>query len=112
MRDLLEKMRLLASVSFVETISAREETFEYSRIGSAIRRIVFRLLKKARPLRKEILFLYQFESRSDRLSRSMDYLSSIRNSHKGERVFVIANGPSLLYSDLDRITDEVAIASN
>ena len=108
----MKKIRLLASVSFVEPGNARNETFEYSRIGSAIRRIFFHFAKKARPLRKEIHFLYQFESRSDRLSRSMDYLSSIRNTHKGERVFVVANGPSLHYSDLDRITNEIAIASN
>lgn len=100
------------SASFVEPLDTSHETFEYSKIGSAIRRISLHIMKKVRPFRKEIYFIQQFESRGDRLSRSMDFLSGIRNIHKGERIFIIANGPSLEYSDLEKITNEVSIASN
>jgi len=100
------------SASFVEPLDTSHETFEYSKIGSAIRRISLHIMKRVRPFRKEIYFIQQFESRGDRLARSMDFLSTIRNIHKGERIFIIANGPSLDYRDLEKITNEVSIASN
>ena len=112
MKAFVEKIRLVVSAGFVEKVDAREETFEYSKAGTAIRRLFLHLIKRAKPFRKEIHFVYQFESRSERLSRSMDYLSSIRNIHHGERIFVVANGPSLRYSDLDLITREISIGSN
>lgn len=39
-------------------------------------------------------------------------LSSLRNRHKGERVFILGNGPSLNLTDVDRLCGEVTIASN
>lgn len=41
-----------------------------------------------------------------------DYWASMRNKYKGERGFVIGNGPSLTAGDLERLKDEVTIASN
>lgn len=55
------------------------------------------------------------ESRQNakRLSRSdLDYWASLKDIHKGERGFVIGNGPSLRMSDLDKLTNDVSIASN
>lgn len=43
---------------------------------------------------------------------SKSYFDSLRNIHQGKRGFVIGNGPSLKLPDLDRIKDEVTIASN
>jgi hypothetical protein len=40
------------------------------------------------------------------------YFKSLKNSFAGQRGFVICNGPSLQISDLDRLTNEVCIASN
>lgn len=39
-------------------------------------------------------------------------LSSLRNRHKGKRIFILANGPSLHGTDVDRLCNEVSIASN
>ena len=35
-----------------------------------------------------------------------------KNIHEGKRVFLIANGPSLAYTNLDLIKDELSIAMN
>lgn len=40
------------------------------------------------------------------------HLSSIKNSLHGNRGFVIGNGPSLQVADLDRLKNEITIASN
>ena len=39
-------------------------------------------------------------------------LAALRNRHRGQRCFVIGNGPSLLTGDLDRLKNEITIASN
>ncbi|GHS96350.1 hypothetical protein AGMMS50276_14600 [Synergistales bacterium] len=39
-------------------------------------------------------------------------LLQFKDKHKGERCFVIGNGPSLTSSDLDKIKDEVTFATN
>lgn len=39
-------------------------------------------------------------------------LKQLKNIHKGERCFVIGNGPSLTSSDLDLIKDEFSFAAN
>jgi len=39
-------------------------------------------------------------------------LFSLKNKYKGRRCFVIGNGPSLQISDLEKLKDEITIASN
>jgi hypothetical protein len=39
-------------------------------------------------------------------------LRSLGNRHKGRRIFILANGPSLNRTDVDRLCGEVSIASN
>lgn len=39
-------------------------------------------------------------------------LSSLKNRHKGERAFVIGNGPSLRTADLDLLDKEITLACN
>jgi len=39
-------------------------------------------------------------------------LLQFRGKHKGERCFIIGNGPSLLASDLDKLKDEITFATN
>lgn len=39
-------------------------------------------------------------------------LLRLRNSATGRRVFILGNGPSLLQTDVDRLTGEISIASN
>lgn len=46
------------------------------------------------------------------LLKSLPYLLSLKNIHKGRQGFVIGNGPSLRISDLDRLKSEITIASN
>lgn len=39
-------------------------------------------------------------------------LAALKDKHKGQRCFVIGNGPSLRISDLDRLQGEITFASN
>ncbi len=39
-------------------------------------------------------------------------LAALQGRHKGERCFIIGNGPSLLISDLDRLKNEITFAAN
>ncbi len=39
-------------------------------------------------------------------------LSALRNREVGKRIFILGNGPSLLKTDVDKLSDEVSIASN
>ncbi len=39
-------------------------------------------------------------------------LKALKNKHKGERCFIIGNGPSLRISDLDLLNDEITFAFN
>lgn len=43
---------------------------------------------------------------------SIRYLKSVKDSHMGERCFVLGNGPSLKASDLDKLIGEISFASN
>lgn len=47
-----------------------------------------------------------------RASLSKRYWKNLKDIHKGQRGFVIGNGPSLQMKDLDRLKEEVTIASN
>lgn len=47
-----------------------------------------------------------------RIQASLPYFRSIKNRYAGRRGFVIGNGPSLRLEDLERLHDEVTIASN
>jgi len=39
-------------------------------------------------------------------------LASLRNIEAGKRVFILGNGPSLNHTDVDKLCDEISIASN
>ena len=43
---------------------------------------------------------------------SEEYLKTVKNKYKGQRCFVIGNGPSLTPEDLDKLNDEITFASN
>lgn len=45
-------------------------------------------------------------------SEDSAFLKTLHNKHQGQRCFIIGNGPSLLPSDLDRLTNEITFASN
>jgi hypothetical protein len=51
--------------------------------------------------------LKQWEQRKEK-----QYFQNLRHKYAGRRGFVIGNGPSLNIADLDRLTDEITIASN
>lgn len=40
------------------------------------------------------------------------YMAGLKNSHKGERCFIIGNGPSLTSEDLTKLKDEFCFATN
>ena len=43
---------------------------------------------------------------------AQNYYKSLKNLHKGKRGFVIGNGPSLRIEDLNKLNNEITIASN
>lgn len=45
-------------------------------------------------------------------SEDSAFLKTLRNKHQGQRCFIVGNGPSLLPSDLDRLTNEMTFAAN
>lgn len=45
-------------------------------------------------------------------SADAEYLMSLKDAHKGERCFIVGNGPSLTTDDLDAIRGEWSFASN
>ena len=45
-------------------------------------------------------------------SADSEYIRSLKNAFKGQRCFIIGNGPSLTPSDLDKIKNEVSFAAN
>ncbi len=47
-----------------------------------------------------------------RVHRSRSYFDRIKNKHEGKKGFVIGNGPSLKMEDLDKLVNDVTIASN
>ena len=44
--------------------------------------------------------------------KSVKYLKSIKDKHKGERCFIVGNGPSLTAEDLEKLKSEITFASN
>ena len=54
----------------------------------------------------------QYSLCNERRRVSKSYFNSIKDIHKGQRGFVVGNGPSLKACDLTKIRGEVSIASN
>lgn len=67
-----------------------------------VRSIGFPVVNSIRYTRK---IFYQFTKDADRIRR-------LKDTHRGERCFIIGNGPSLLARDLDRLHDEFCFAAN
>lgn len=49
---------------------------------------------------------------SDRKKKSDDILESLHNKYKGQRCFILGNGPSLTPEDLNLLKNEITFASN
>ena len=58
------------------------------------------------------LAIYDKITHKRRIERNQQYWRNLKNIHKGRRGFVIGNGPSLKLGDLDRLQNEITIASN
>lgn len=58
--------------------------------------MTFRLLRK---------IFYQF-------SNDSNYIRGLKNRYKGQRCFIIGNGPSLRISDLNKISNEITFGTN
>ena len=72
-----------------------------------------RIIRNIKSPVKLIKKVYKSRQNAKRLSQSdLDYWASIKDIHKGKRGFVIGNGPSLRVSDLDKLANDVSIASN
>ena len=49
---------------------------------------------------------------SGKYSKSVKYLNSVKDIHKGERCFIVGNGPSLTPEDLEKLKGEITFSSN
>lgn len=58
------------------------------------------------------LAIFDRATNKSRIAVNQDYWRNLKDAHKGQRGFVIGNGPSLKMEDLDRLQDEITIASN
>lgn len=72
---------------------------------------------RSSPLVRAAMAPFVTASRKIQLSRfektpDAAFLRSLKNTHRGERCFVIGNGPSLTPGDLDRLKGEQCFASN
>ena len=45
-------------------------------------------------------------------SKKYEYIKSMKNTHVGERCFVVATGPSLTFEDLNALKDEFCFGMN
>jgi hypothetical protein len=65
-------------------------------------------------LASRIKFNVQKYMRISGLSKNSRFekLKSFKNVHKGERCFIVATGPSLKISDLDKLKDEITFSMN
>jgi hypothetical protein len=54
----------------------------------------------------------RLEQKYKKMNKSKQKLLELKDKHKGQRCFIIGTGPSLKISDLDKLKDEVTIASN
>ncbi len=61
---------------------------------------------------KSVVTLYKQNQKEIRLKRSTNFIRSLKNKYKGQRCFVIGNGPSLRTEDLERLNNEVTFASH
>ena len=57
-------------------------------------------------------YLERQAKRDPRYQASLDRLRGLRDKHKGQRCFIIGNGPSLKDTDLTLLRDEVTFGSN
>jgi hypothetical protein len=76
-----------------------------------------KIINKAKKLLREqrgLVFLALLDAfnRKRRVAASKPYWKDIKGIHSGRRGFVIGNGPSLLPEDLEKLKDEISIASN
>ena len=79
------------------------------RIKNRLRNIKFIYLNyvKLQNLKFSIISYIQYRN-----SYSVNSLKKYKDSHKGERCFIIGNGPSLKVQDLERIKNEYTMGSN
>lgn len=69
--------------------------------------IIYYLCQKIVDINNRIYFS-QFNKKTDNLKKILN----LKDSHKGERCFIVGNGPSLTMEDLELIKDEDCFASN
>ncbi len=82
----------------------------YRVLGNMLIKKIFRNLKHPVALVKKI---YKVQKEARRFSaEDEEYWIELKGKYKGQRGFVIGNGPSLIMSDLEAIKDDISIASN
>lgn len=84
-------------------------------IPSPIRRAARFTLGERRYGVLQNVYLHYLRSRAEqdpRYQASMERVRALRDKHKGQRCFIIGNGPSLKHTDLRLLKDEVTFGSN
>ena len=94
-----EEELLMSRLKYIKNISSNE--ISIMRILKAIKRRVIDIPHK-------ISWSLPFEFQRNNLSK----LKSLKDSHKGKRCFIIANGPSINSMDLSVLKNELTIGMN
>lgn len=86
----------------------------------ALKGKIKKYIKSKNKLMNIINFIYESKNKIKELLMVLDYklsknpnkIKAFYNKHEGERCFIIGNGPSLRTEDLEKINNEISIASN
>jgi hypothetical protein len=89
----------MSRLEYIKNISAKELSFE-------------RLLNVAKVRVKDIPHFLAWHLNSKAARKNKERLKKFHNIHKGNRAFIVANGPSLKNTDLSLLKDEITIGMN
>ncbi|MBG29583.1 MAG: hypothetical protein CMI31_06230 [Opitutae bacterium] len=69
-------------------------------------------INQLRNIKLKLLAIYKAPYKYLNYYINRSYFNGLRNLYRGKRAFVIGNGPSLCFDDLDKLKDDLTIASN
>ncbi len=89
----------MSRLKYIKNISVKELSLE-------------RLINVVKVRIKDIPHFLAWHLNSKAAKKNKDRLKKIHNIHKGQRVFIVANGPSLKDTDLSLLKNEITIGMN
>lgn len=110
MKDFLEKHRIIYAILHAGAICVRKLLWVLRKVKKGLSFVEKKL--KFAYLHGKYSFLGFLRSHGMKMDDNYKRLLTYKNKHKGERCFLIGNGPSLKASDLDLLKDETCFGCN